>query len=86
MAGDVVYADTKHFPMFWEPSPVSVMKAKYDAQKARPAYHNFSSSTPIIGTWVRRTTHARHATRPTYDTRISCGVVCVHRSDGDLCS
>lgn len=49
--GDVVYADTKHFPMFWEPSPVSVMKAKYDAQKARPAYHNFSSSTPIIGTW-----------------------------------
>jgi hypothetical protein len=64
MAGDVVYADTKHFPMFWEPSPVSVMKAKYDAQKARPAYHNFSSSTPIIGTWVRRTTRrtTRHDT------------------------
>jgi hypothetical protein len=74
MAGDVVYADTKHFPMFWEPSPVSVMKAKYDAQKARPAYHNFSSSTPIIGTWVRRTTrdttHIRHA-------HIVCVCVCV---------
>jgi hypothetical protein len=48
--GDAVYGDTRTIPHMWYPSPLPVMKAKYDALKGRADYANISANgIPIVG-------------------------------------
>jgi len=48
-----VYADTRWAMFDWRPSPVEVMRAKYDAQKVVPGYVKLRETCPVIGIWVR---------------------------------
>jgi len=52
--GDAVYADTKIIPFVWSPSPIKIMKEKYEAQRNRSEYKKLLSACPVIGVWVKR--------------------------------
>lgn len=50
--GDVIYADTYFLVKFIRmPSPLSVMKQKFEKQKKNPLYGKLLDTSPVIGVW-----------------------------------